>query len=176
MLFLACHNLRSPLVTAVGSPHIKILDFHVNDANPAVIARHILLLKVVSDGNFNPENEEDIGYVWNVWYDAAWPQSTLDRFIEDIKSLLNEALPENLTIPDMNQRKAVRGIWIKWLSNAKISAIADFMDLRYQMNHIFKNELNPNYMVPYQGQLYCGMQVKAVGRSVNWLRLLWRDG
>ena len=120
-------------MTAVDSSHCKsIIDLHVNDVKPAVVARHILFLKVISNQNFEPENQEDMSYLCNLWYDATWTKSTLQRFIKDIKSLLNEPLPENIAIPEMSHKAAVRDIWASWLLTVKSCSVADVLASRYE--------------------------------------------
>ena len=119
-------------MTAVDSSHCKPMDFHVNDVNPAVVARHILLLNVISNPHFEPENQEDMGYLLNLWYDVTWPESTLHRFIKDIKSLLNKPLPENIAISEMSHKAAVRDIWASWLSTVKSCSVADVLTSRYE--------------------------------------------
>ena len=68
VLLLGCGDLKLPLITIVNSTQGKPLDLHVTDVNPAVIARHILILTVASSKNFDPENKEDLGYVWDLLY------------------------------------------------------------------------------------------------------------
>ena len=144
VLFLACDDLRNPLATA-SSTQNKAVNFHVNNLSPVVIARHILILKIVSDENFFPENEEDLGYLWNLLYDATWPQSTLHRFIEDIKSLLNDPLPGNIAIPEMSIA-AVKEIWGDWLSMIKTISVADVLASRYE-NHSIRRKKELNLIV-----------------------------
>ena len=118
-------------MTATNGPQSKALELHVNDASPSIIARHTLILKVISSSNFDPEKEEDLGYLWNVWYDATWPESTLKRFTQDIKNLLNEPLPQNMAIPEGSHKEAVRKIWAGWLSTIKTSTVEDTLAARY---------------------------------------------
>ena len=102
-------------MTVVNSPPGRPLDLHVNDASPAVVARHILLLKIISSPNFDPENKENFGYVWNVWYDATWPESTQIRFTEHIEKLQYYSLVSNISIPKSFYQE-MRLIFTGWLT------------------------------------------------------------
>ena len=115
MLFLGCGDLRSPLTTAIGASHDQYL--HINDINLLIIARNILILKITSNPDFDPSKEADMDYVWHLWYDATWPESTLKRFMQDVKDLLNQPLPHNIFIPESSiYLKRLRAVWTEWIS------------------------------------------------------------
>ena len=77
VLFLGCNDLKKPLTTAIGTRLIPNLHIHVNDSSMTIIARNILLTNIVSSLDFNPDNEGDMAYIWDIWYNATWPESTL---------------------------------------------------------------------------------------------------
>jgi len=103
---LGCGDLRNPLLTttAVGDKHnagqyYENLDIHINDASLSVIARNILILKIISCPKFDPNDDDDMDYVWDIWYNTTFSHSTTKRFMEDVKSLLDSPLPANSIIP-----------------------------------------------------------------------------
>ena len=128
MLFLGGGDLRNPLLTAIGcDEYSRDLQIHVNDSNLTIIARNILLLKIICSQNFDPNNEGDINYIFNIWYNATWPDSTLKRFVEDTKSLLNDPLPEGITIPQTAHQEELREIWSLWLTKVGTTSVTDFL-------------------------------------------------
>ena len=118
LLFLGCGDLMNPLTTATGScKKIKNLQIHINDGSLPVIARNILVLKIVSSNKFSPENVRDMEYLWDIWYNRSWLDSTLKRFVEDIKSLLDQPLPDEIIISNNSSHLfALKEIWTWWLS------------------------------------------------------------
>ncbi|EFX85370.1 hypothetical protein DAPPUDRAFT_237975 [Daphnia pulex] len=50
--------------------------------------------------DFNPDNDEDFGFLWDVWYNMDWPEETRKRFLSVVKELMNEELPENVSVPN----------------------------------------------------------------------------
>ena len=118
MLFLCCGDLRSPLTTAISTSHQnQYLHIHINNHNLIIIARHILILKIISSPEFDPSNAADFDYLWHVWYDATWPETTLKRFLKDVKNLLDQPLPHNIFIPESSSTlEALKAVWTQWLS------------------------------------------------------------
>ena len=70
-------------------------------------------------------------YVWHLWYDATWPESTLKRFQEDVKDLLNQPLPHNIFIPDSNALAGLKAVWTEWLAIATTASVEDVLADRY---------------------------------------------
>ena len=117
MLFLGCGDLRNPFTTAVGCRLDRNLEIHINDSNVAVIARNILIHRIVSSPKFDPNSEKDLGYLWDVWYNTTWPESTLDRFLQDIKNLLTEPLADNVCIIEgPNKEESWKEVCKNWLT------------------------------------------------------------
>ena len=77
---------------------------------------------MISQG-FNHEKEEDIAFIWDVWYNLEWPESTVNRFQEVLKKLLNKELPENVSIPNISSHleslKKVLNVWFADASKNK---------------------------------------------------------
>ena len=113
---MGCGDPTNPLTTAAASsPDLK-LNIHITDRNLSTIARSILIFKIVFSKNFDANNPGDFSYLWDVWYNATWPQSTLDRFVDDVKSLMDDPLPANILIPERINTKLLKKICRIWLS------------------------------------------------------------
>ena len=72
---------------------------------------------------FDPNNDEDMGYVWDIWYNATFSRSTIKRFTEDVRSLLDDPLPTNSIIPKSSYLEELKAIWIEWLSRLKSASV-----------------------------------------------------
>jgi hypothetical protein len=92
------------------------MQIHANDRNPSVVARNITILKIISASDFNPEDDEDIAFLWDVWYNLEWPEVTHKRFLGVLKDLLNDLFPENISVPKTNQSEMLKKVWSAWLS------------------------------------------------------------
>ena len=126
---MGCGDLRNPLTTAISSSPKTKLCIHINDANLQVISRNILILKIISSQDFNPVNEDDLSYIWDIWYNATWPESTCKRFLEDVQSLLNNPSSEN-TVIDNSYQETLRNVWAEWLTVLKTSSVEDVLSDR----------------------------------------------
>ena len=103
----------------------------INDHNLLIMARNILILKIISSPEFDPSTRVDLDYLWHLWYDATWPESTLKRFIKDTKSLLNQPLPHNIFIPESSiYLERLRAIWAEWLSVVTTKSADDVLSDR----------------------------------------------
>jgi hypothetical protein len=115
VLFLGCVDLRNTF-QATTSNNPQHLEIHLNDVHPSVLARHIIILKIVSASDFNPDNDEDFGFLWDVWYNVDWPEETRKRFISVVKELTNEKLPDNVSIPNKSHLDKLKSLWSNWHS------------------------------------------------------------
>ena len=133
-------------MTASGIKNNQYLHIHINDENLVIIAREILIVKIISSPEFDPSKDSDINYVWHLWYDATWPEATLKRFIKDTKDLLNQSLPYNIFIPESSIHLGrLRDVWTKWLSIVQTISVSEVLADRYNifyqiksLQHIFK--------------------------------------
>jgi len=95
--------LRNPFTAVGGSgnggQYCENLDIHINDASLSVKARNVLILKIISCPKFDPNVDDDMDYVWDIWYNTTFTLSTTTRFAKDVKSLLDNVLPANSIIP-----------------------------------------------------------------------------
>ena len=120
--------MRSPLTTAIGASHNQFLHIHINDISLPIIARNILILKIICSPEFDPKMEIDFDYLWHLWYDATWSETTLKRFLKDVKELLEQPLPHNIFIPESSiYLKELRAVWTDWLYLVKKISVADLI-------------------------------------------------
>ena len=71
---------------------IPKLHIYLNDVDPMIVARNIILLKIISAPDFSSDNEGDLAFLWDVWYNAEWPQSTKLKFQKVLKVYLMHSL------------------------------------------------------------------------------------
>jgi hypothetical protein len=116
VLFLGSGDLRNALKTAGNRKNIANLDIHLNDLNPSVVARNILILKIISADGFDIQNEEDRSFLWDLWYNAEWPESTRKRFESFLNELLDNNLPDNIVIPKNSSLVTLKTVWSAWIS------------------------------------------------------------
>ena len=90
------------------------MQFHLNDLNPSILARNITILKIISASNFNPSDEEDVAFLWDVWYNSEWPDITRKRFQIVLNDLLDECLLENISIPKSQHLESLKKVWSAW--------------------------------------------------------------
>ena len=77
-------DLRNALLTASKAPAGKLVNLHLCDSNPVITARNILISNIMMSNDFNPEKEEDIGYLWDLWYSFEWDETTWTKFNKDL--------------------------------------------------------------------------------------------
>ena len=94
------------------------MTMHLNHSCPLPFARNVLILKVISADDFNVNEVDDLSYLWDLWYNVVWPKSTLDRFVKDVKELVDRGLPANCSIIKSDQLGELKDIWAEWLLSA----------------------------------------------------------
>ena len=82
------------------------------------MARNALLLKVCSAPEFDPNDPNDLNYLWNIWYNAEWPESTRQRFIKDAKEIVTDNIPSSICISNEKGRNSLKDICNRWSSSA----------------------------------------------------------
>ena len=122
----------SPLTTVAASSSDLKLSIHINDISLPTIARNILILKIAFDESFNANNPGDLNYLWDVWYNATWPEETLHRFLNDVQSLIDDPLPMNILIPDSIQTDELKMLWKRWISLIDKCSVEDVLASRYR--------------------------------------------
>ena len=103
------------------------LHIHLNEVNPSILARHITILKIISTAGFNPVKHEDMTFLWDVWYNVEWPETTRARFNLVMGDLINGKLPKNFVIPNLKQLECLKEVWRAWYSfSSKTQTESDF--------------------------------------------------
>jgi hypothetical protein len=65
--------------------------------------------------DFETKNDEDVSFLWDVWYKMDWPEQTQHRFKLVLRDLLDNNLPENITITyDSQSLENIRTVWLSW--------------------------------------------------------------
>ena len=116
VLFLSCSDLRNPLCCIERPFTFEQLELHLNNDSSTVTARNMLIATILSKLEKESITEEDLLYLWDVWYNAFWKKSHIERFIKDLQELINGNLPDNVKIPDEQNFGSVKKMWNKWLS------------------------------------------------------------
>jgi hypothetical protein len=97
------------------------------------VARNILILKIISADGFDIQNEEDRSFLWDLWYNAEWPESTRKRFESFLKELLDNNLPDNVVIPKSSYLRTLKTVWSTWISiTAKSKSESDLFMKKIQ--------------------------------------------
>ena len=92
-----------------------MMDVHLKYSCPLTFARNVLIVKVISTDDFNVNEVDDLSYLWDLWYNVVWPKSTLDRFVMDVKELLDRGLPNNWFFIKSDQLDELKDVWKGWL-------------------------------------------------------------
>lgn len=107
------------------------LHIYLNDCDPLVVARNAVLLQIVSAPSFNPDNENDFDFFWDVCYNARWPTKTLKRFKRVLKQLLRGDVYENIVIEQGNVEQIV-SIWRSWL-NIRMKSFLFYIEAKFSI-------------------------------------------
>lgn len=106
-------------VGSKASSAIQQLNIHLNQCCPLSFARNILILEVISSPSFDTNNAEDINYLWDLWYNLHWPESTFLQFKKDVENLMSEmdlTVKYDLTSSQLNDLKDIFTGWLEALS------------------------------------------------------------
>ena len=99
---------------ATSAENVQQFQIHLNDMNPSSLVRNIMMLKIISAHDFNPRKDEDLNFLWDIWYNATWPETTQKRFLGALKDLINEKFPQNVSIPEVSHLQSVKNVWSVW--------------------------------------------------------------
>ena len=116
VLFLGCSDLLNALTTIASKVDdgCCLMTIHLSHPSILTFARNVVILKVVSAPLFNVDNANDLSYLWDLWYNVAWPQTTLERFVKDVEGLVKEGIPELHSL-DTIQLGRLKNVWESWL-------------------------------------------------------------
>ena len=56
-----------------------------------------------------------MAFLWNVWYNVEWPESTRAKFQHILKDLLDEKMP-NVHVHESSQLQSLKKVWEMWYS------------------------------------------------------------
>ena len=99
VLFLGCSDLLNALTTIASKVDdgCCLMAIHLSHPSILTFARNVVILKVVSAPLFNVDNANDLSYLWDLWYNVAWPQTTLEIDLSKmLKVLLKKVYQNNI--------------------------------------------------------------------------------
>ena len=121
LLLLASGDVRHLLFTiselSLRKPAYQpnSISFHINDYDPSVVARNVVILELVD--TINPDVADDIDFLWNVWYNMTLSKAHIDRLREVLTSLIERNFDGDdsfLKFQANNVLKECRNIWRDW--------------------------------------------------------------
>ena len=115
---MGCGDIYNALCTGAFHSGSNSLDIHLNDVSSLCMARNALLLKVCSAPEFDPNDPNDLNYLWNIWYNAEWPESTRQRFIKVAKEIVTDNISSSICISNEKGRNSLKDICNRWSSSA----------------------------------------------------------
>lgn len=78
-----------------------------------------MLVHIILSDDFDPENLNDIKYLWDVWYSLQWNNVTKKRIIKDVQRVLaGQWVNSLISIPDPNGVQQLNDILRFWLDTA----------------------------------------------------------
>ena len=89
VLFLDSGDMRNALLTASKLPDEKFLSIQMVDSHMIITARNVLIVHIILSTDFDAEKDEDLDYLWHLWYSFAWEDKTRKRFVRDVKRYTN---------------------------------------------------------------------------------------
>lgn len=97
ILLIGCGDIRNLLCSLSSRPpaHVNSMQVHLNDINAMVLARSALLLHICA--GIDPSCAEDIGFLWDVWYNTVWSKETFSRFSSSVTLLLENLESRQVT-------------------------------------------------------------------------------
>ncbi|KAK3582021.1 hypothetical protein CHS0354_000262 [Potamilus streckersoni] len=115
-LLLGCGDIRNILFTIKTlddeKSKSKNLHFYLNDIEGVILARNLILFKILEI--IDPDKNEDVEFLWSVWYDAQIPKESLNRLMHIIQDLLENVPPfvEYMTKETEEEVKSVLKYWL----------------------------------------------------------------
>ena len=94
VLFLKCSDLANVFRTVSLFPSIEHLELHLVDSSLLSVARNILIAAIASAPDFNVHNEEDLWFLFDVWYNSLWTVETAKRFTREVIHAMSEGEPK----------------------------------------------------------------------------------
>jgi hypothetical protein len=131
--------MRNAFHTAAQSPtDLKNLNIHLNDNYECVIARNVLITQIVTNKEFSASNQDDLQYIWDVWYSTQWNDTTAKRFLKDVNQLLAGQWKSNssivITDADISILEKTWSHWKETVSAMNADTFSSIMLQRYEHN------------------------------------------
>ena len=111
------------------------------------MAQNIFFAKIISDVTFNPNNEDDLQYLWDTCYNMEWSSKTVQRFMKDVTELKEGKFSENIKIPVGNDMETLKSIWDFWISTASNIDFNSMQKIQDQRYVPFFNNLIESYWI-----------------------------
>ena len=90
------------------------LSFHLNDHDPSILARDVIILEIVR--SINADSEIDVDFLWNLWYNLALSSEELKRLQEILQNLTSPKYVSNvLQFGSKDVFTECLQIWNDWL-------------------------------------------------------------
>lgn len=90
------------------------LCFHLNDYDTSVLARDVIILETAC--SIDPDYDQDIDFLWNIWYNFALSTQDSQRLQTIIQSLVSQAhLKSHLQFGSKAVFTDCKEIWKDWL-------------------------------------------------------------
>lgn len=91
------------------------LSFHLNDHDPSILARNIIILETVQ--SIDPESDSDVDFLWSLWYNLALSCDELKRLQVILQKLTSPTYVNNeLQFGSKDVFAECLQIWEDWLS------------------------------------------------------------
>jgi hypothetical protein len=132
VLILSCGDLPFAVKSTSLSSNQRIANITVTDMSAMAMARNILFAKIITDTKFNPDSNEDLQYLWNIWYNMEWSSVTKERFLKDITELNMGCFSDNLKVPVENDLSVLKNIWKFWVSSVSEVNLATMQQIHKQ--------------------------------------------
>lgn len=91
-----------------------------------------MILKIISAPDFDTNNEDDVAFLWDLWYNAEWAEGTLKKFKSVLKELLDNVLPENVVIAKSEFLQSLQAVWWSWNHTSSKSEAKLLMDKMHE--------------------------------------------
>ena len=110
--------------------------FHVNDFDPVVVARNVIILQIASC--IDSEKPEDIDFLWNVWYNMALSEDHYRRLLKVMDDLICHNNFENgIKFGTDESKEECRRVWRDW---ATVTSSVD--DVRIERRRFIKQKID----------------------------------
>ena len=115
-LLLGCGDIRNVLFTVAEVAKLKSrpnsLNFHLNDVDDLMLARDAVLFQIVN--TIDSKDDEDIEFLWSVWYNAHLTKSQDERLRFILKDFLEN--PQScIKYGSSESTESIKRLFKSWL-------------------------------------------------------------